>query len=42
MFELLQYYSSYEKYRGLCGSAINCIKIYALPNDLFVRLIAKS
>ena len=23
MFELLQYYSSPEKYRGLCGSAIN-------------------
>ena len=23
MFELLQYYSSLEKYRGLCGSAIN-------------------
>ena len=23
MFELLQYYSSQEKYRGLCGSAIN-------------------
>ena len=23
MFELHQYYSSQEKYRGLCGSAIN-------------------
>ena len=23
MFELLQYYSSQKKYRGLCGSAIN-------------------
>ena len=23
MFELLQYYWSQEKYRGLCGSAIN-------------------
>ena len=23
MFELLQYYSSQEKYRGLCGSAID-------------------
>ena len=23
MFELLKYYSSQEKYRGLCGSAIN-------------------
>ena len=23
MFELLQYYSSQEKYRGLCGRAIN-------------------
>ena len=23
MFELLQYYSSQEKYRCLCGSAIN-------------------
>ena len=23
MFELLKYYSSEEKYRGLCGSAIN-------------------
>ena len=23
MFELLQYYSRQEKYRGLCGSAVN-------------------
>ena len=23
MFELLKYYSSQEKYRGFCGSAIN-------------------
>ena len=25
MFELLQYYASQEKYRGLCGSAISYV-----------------
>ena len=43
IFELHQYYSSQEKYQGLCGSAIiKDRKLYALPNDLFVRLTAKS
>ena len=43
MFELHQYYSSQEKYRGLCGNAIiKDRKLYALPNDLFVRFTAKS